>query len=109
MSTDLESKPQWIQKDSKGGYKELLCLCIKEEQKSRQQSYNHLTNLLTPAAEVSKITAKTHINVNSFAAHLSELLRNHEIGVFLATYSHNKQFINIYNFVAIAKYLTNLD
>jgi hypothetical protein len=36
MSTDEEGKPQWIWKDGKGGYEELLRLWADEEKKLRQ-------------------------------------------------------------------------
>jgi len=42
-----------------------------------------------PTTEVSKITAESYINVDSFLAYLKQLLQNHEVGAFLATYSHN--------------------
>jgi len=58
---------------------------------------------------VSKIIIKYYINVDSFIAHLNELLQNYKVSVFLATYLHDKWFANIYNFVAIAKYFTNIN
>jgi len=64
-------------------------------------------DLLIPATEVSKIIAESHINADSFLAYLKQLLQNHKVSAFLATYLHDKWFTNIYNFVAIAKYPIN--
>ena len=105
MSTDLEGKPQWIQKDRKGGYKELLCLCTKNCTKNQ----GYMFDLLIPAAEVSKITAESYTNIDSFLAYLEQLLQNYKVSVFLTTYSNNDQFADIYNFVAIARHPPNID
>ena len=55
------------------------------------------------ATEVSEITTESYINVDSFLAHLKQLLQNYKVGVFSTTYSHNNWFADIYNFVAIAR------
>ena len=68
-----------------------------------------MADLFVPAANMSKITTESYINVNSFIAYLKELLENHKVGIFLAIYLHNKQFTDIYNFVTMAKYLINID
>jgi hypothetical protein len=68
-----------------------------------------LPDLSTPTAEVSKITAESYTNVDSFLAYLKQLLQNYKVSVFSTTYSHNNWFTDIYNFVAIAKYPSNID
>jgi hypothetical protein len=62
-----------------------------------------------PVAEVSKIIAKSYTNVDSFLAYLKQLLQNYEVSAFLTTYSHNKWFTDIYNFIAIARHPLNID
>ena len=44
---------------------------------------------LIPAAEVSKITAESYTNVNSFLAYLEQLLQNYKVSAFLTTYLYN--------------------
>jgi hypothetical protein len=46
--------------------------------------------------------------VDSFLAYLKQLLQNYKVSAFSTTYLYNKWFTDIYNFVAIAKYPTNL-
>jgi hypothetical protein len=48
-----------------------------------------MVNSLVLAIKVSKITAEPYTNVDSFIVHLEELLKNYEVSVFLATYSHD--------------------
>ena len=64
-------------------------------------------DLLILAIKVSEITAESYTNADSFLAYLKQLLQNYKVSAFLATYLYNEQFIDIYNFVAMAKYLTN--
>jgi hypothetical protein len=45
---------------------------------------------LIPTAEVSKITAESYTNVDSFLAYLKQLLQNYKVSAFLTTYSHNE-------------------
>ena len=71
--------------DRKGGYKELLRLHIKNYTKN----YSNTFDLLIPAADISRITTKSYINIDSFLAYLKQLLQSHEVSVFSTTYSHN--------------------
>ena len=47
--------------------------------------------------------------MDSFLAHLEQLLQNYKVSAFLATYSYDNWFTDIYNFVAMAKYPSNID
>jgi hypothetical protein len=55
----------------------------------RTKNEGYMFDSSIPAAEVSKITAESYTNVDSFLAYLKQLLQNHEVSAFLATYSHN--------------------
>jgi len=57
--------------------------------KNRTKNWVYTFDSLTLAIEVSKITAKSYTNLDSFLAYLKQLLQSHEVSVFSTTYSHN--------------------
>jgi RNase H-like domain found in reverse transcriptase/Integrase zinc binding domain/Integrase core domain len=104
---DSDGNPEWVWKDGKGGYEELLRLRKEEELKLAKSTQPAAIQNSNANSTVSLV--RVALEADAFTLQLNELWQNHDSQPYSLTWSDDEWFSAYYNFIRYAIYPKGYD